>query len=120
MLVRGRSCHAHKVAVVVIRVDPPPSRVITQRDDTILFVVVEADEAFGVVDLDSIKPAVGIRERQAVAESIFDAVDAMKRGADDYIAKGRMQIDELEMRIARALRARTPRAWSAPTSSARP
>jgi DNA-binding NtrC family response regulator len=32
------------------------------------------------------------------------AVDAMKRGADDYIAKGRLQIDELEMRIARALR----------------
>jgi DNA-binding NtrC family response regulator len=32
------------------------------------------------------------------------AVEAMKRGADDYIAKGRMQIDELEMRIARALR----------------
>src|SRR6266568_8905878 len=32
------------------------------------------------------------------------AVDAMKRGADDYIAKGRMQIDELEMRIARVLR----------------
>jgi two-component system response regulator AtoC len=32
------------------------------------------------------------------------AVDAMKRGADDYIAKGRMQIDELEMRISRALR----------------
>ena len=32
------------------------------------------------------------------------AVQAMKRGADDYIAKGRMQIDELEMRIARALR----------------
>jgi DNA-binding NtrC family response regulator len=32
------------------------------------------------------------------------AVDAMKRGADDYIAKGRMQIDELEMRIKRALR----------------
>jgi two-component system response regulator AtoC len=30
------------------------------------------------------------------------AVDAMKRGADDYIAKGRLQIDELEMRIARA------------------
>jgi len=28
----------------------------------------------------------------------------MKRGADDYIAKGRMQIDELEMRIGRALR----------------
>src|SRR5881397_1506122 len=32
------------------------------------------------------------------------AVEAMKRGADDYIAKGRMQIDELEMRINRALR----------------
>ncbi len=32
------------------------------------------------------------------------AVEAMKRGADDYIAKGRMQIDELEMRIARAVR----------------
>jgi DNA-binding NtrC family response regulator len=33
-------------------------------------------------------------------------VEAMKRGADDYIAKGRLQIDELEMRIARALRQR--------------
>src|SRR5439155_6429138 len=32
------------------------------------------------------------------------AVEAMKRGADDYIAKCRLQIDELEMRIARALR----------------
>ena len=32
------------------------------------------------------------------------AVDAMKHGADDYIAKGRLQIDELEMRIARAVR----------------
>src|SRR6266550_1433957 len=32
------------------------------------------------------------------------AVEAMKRGADDYIAKGRMQIDELEMRISRSLR----------------
>lgn len=32
------------------------------------------------------------------------AVDAMRRGADDYIAKGRLQIDELEMRIARALK----------------
>lgn len=32
------------------------------------------------------------------------AVDAMKRGADDYIAKGRLQIEELELRIARALR----------------
>ncbi len=35
------------------------------------------------------------------------AVQAMKSGADDYIAKGRMQIDELEMRIARALRQQT-------------
>jgi DNA-binding NtrC family response regulator len=34
------------------------------------------------------------------------AVQAMKSGADDYIAKGRMQIDELEMRIARVLRQR--------------
>src|SRR5580692_5565235 len=34
------------------------------------------------------------------------AVDAMKRGADDYLPKGRLQIDELEMRIARALRQR--------------
>ncbi|MDQ6630433.1 MAG: sigma-54 dependent transcriptional regulator [Verrucomicrobiota bacterium] len=32
------------------------------------------------------------------------AVNAMKQGADDYIAKGRLQIDELEMRIGRALR----------------
>jgi two-component system, NtrC family, response regulator AtoC len=32
------------------------------------------------------------------------AVEAMKRGADDYISKGRLQIDELEMRIARSLR----------------
>ncbi|HVY71064.1 MAG TPA: sigma-54 dependent transcriptional regulator [Verrucomicrobiae bacterium] len=35
------------------------------------------------------------------------AVEAMKRGADDYIAKGRMQIEELEMRIGRALKAQT-------------
>ena len=35
------------------------------------------------------------------------AVQAMKNGADDYIAKGRMQIDELEMRIARILRHQT-------------
>ena len=35
------------------------------------------------------------------------AVDAMRQGADDYIAKGRLQIDELEMRIARALRSQT-------------
>jgi len=32
------------------------------------------------------------------------AVEAMKQGADDYIAKGRLQIDELEMRITNALR----------------
>ena len=32
------------------------------------------------------------------------AVDAVRQGADDYIAKGRLQIDELEMRIARAVR----------------
>ncbi|MBM3834047.1 MAG: sigma-54-dependent Fis family transcriptional regulator [Verrucomicrobia bacterium] len=32
------------------------------------------------------------------------AVEAIKRGADDYIAKGRLQLDELEMRINRALR----------------
>lgn len=35
------------------------------------------------------------------------AVEAMRRGADDYIAKGRMQIDELEMRIAKSLRQQT-------------
>ena len=35
------------------------------------------------------------------------AVQAMKSGADDYLAKGRMQIDELEMRIARALKGQT-------------
>jgi DNA-binding NtrC family response regulator len=35
------------------------------------------------------------------------AVEAMKHGgADDYMNKGRLQIDELEMRIARALRDR--------------
>ena len=32
------------------------------------------------------------------------AVQAIKKGADDYLPKGRMQIEELEMRIARALR----------------
>src|SRR5262249_12457635 len=32
------------------------------------------------------------------------AVDAIKSGAHDYISKGRFQIDELEMRIAKALR----------------
>src|SRR3954454_16025688 len=35
------------------------------------------------------------------------AVDAMKHGADDYIPKARLQIDELDMRIARSLRQRT-------------
>ena len=35
------------------------------------------------------------------------AVEALKHGADDYLAKGRMQIDELETRIARALRLRS-------------
>jgi DNA-binding NtrC family response regulator len=34
------------------------------------------------------------------------AVEAMKQGADDYIAKGRLQIDELELRIANALKRR--------------
>ncbi len=34
------------------------------------------------------------------------AVEAMKHGADDYIAKGRLQIDELELRIGKALRSR--------------
>ncbi|MGB9602382.1 MAG: sigma-54-dependent transcriptional regulator, partial [Limisphaerales bacterium] len=34
------------------------------------------------------------------------AVEAMKRGADDYISKGRLNIDELEIRIKRALRAK--------------
>src|SRR4029078_4228411 len=31
------------------------------------------------------------------------AVQAMKGGADDYIPKGRLQIDELEIKIAKAL-----------------
>jgi len=35
------------------------------------------------------------------------AVEAMKHGADDYVAKGRMQIDELELRIQRALKRQT-------------
>src|SRR5512136_1807255 len=34
------------------------------------------------------------------------AVEAMKQGVDDYIPKGRLQIDELELRIANALRRR--------------
>jgi DNA-binding NtrC family response regulator len=34
------------------------------------------------------------------------AVEAMRRGADDYISKGRLQIDELELRIAKALKSR--------------
>ncbi|HEV8542703.1 MAG TPA: response regulator, partial [Verrucomicrobiae bacterium] len=32
------------------------------------------------------------------------AVEAIKRGADDYIAKAKLNIDELEFRIRRALR----------------
>ncbi len=32
------------------------------------------------------------------------AVEAMKQGADDYISKGKLQIDELELRIQRALK----------------
>lgn len=35
------------------------------------------------------------------------AVEALKRGADDYIAKGKLQIDELEHRIRKAMRSRT-------------
>src|SRR4051812_21864156 len=35
------------------------------------------------------------------------AVEALKRGADDYIAKGKLQIDELEFRIRRAMRQQT-------------
>jgi DNA-binding NtrC family response regulator len=48
------------------------------------------------------KPPVCILMTAYGSEEI--AVQAMKGGADDYIAKGRLQIDELEMRIARALR----------------
>src|SRR5437763_1549533 len=48
------------------------------------------------------KPSVCILMTAYGSEEV--AVEAMKRGADDYIAKGRMQIDELEMRIARALK----------------
>src|SRR5579871_4409380 len=48
------------------------------------------------------KPPVCILMTAYGSEEI--AVEAMKRGADDYIAKGRLQIDELEMRITRALR----------------
>ncbi len=48
------------------------------------------------------KPPVCILMTAYGSEEI--AVEAMIRGADDYIAKGRLQIDELEMRIARALK----------------
>jgi len=51
------------------------------------------------------KPPVCILMTAYGSEEI--AVEAMKRGADDYIAKGRLQIDELEMRIARALKQQT-------------
>src|SRR6476620_12212774 len=50
------------------------------------------------------KPPVCILMTAYGSEEI--AVQAMREGADDYIAKGRLQIDELEMRIARGLRAR--------------
>ncbi|MCF7763292.1 MAG: sigma-54 dependent transcriptional regulator [Verrucomicrobia bacterium] len=48
------------------------------------------------------KPPVSILMTAYGSEDV--AVEAMKQGADDYIAKGRMQIDELEMRIGRAIR----------------
>lgn len=51
------------------------------------------------------KPPVCILMTAYGSEEI--AVNAMKQGADDYIAKGRLQIDELEMRIARALKHQT-------------
>jgi DNA-binding NtrC family response regulator len=35
------------------------------------------------------------------------AVQALKEGADDYIAKGKLQIDELELRIQRSLKKQT-------------
>src|SRR6476620_12605813 len=35
------------------------------------------------------------------------AVQALKAGADDYIPKGKLQIDELEYRIRRAMRSQT-------------
>jgi two-component system response regulator AtoC len=35
------------------------------------------------------------------------AVEAIKKGADDYIAKGKLSIDELEFRIRRSLRSQT-------------
>jgi DNA-binding NtrC family response regulator len=41
------------------------------------------------------------------------AVKAMQNGADDYIAKGRLQIDELEMRIGKVLRHQTLEAENA-------
>jgi DNA-binding NtrC family response regulator len=51
------------------------------------------------------KPPVCILMTAYGSEDI--AVEAMKQGADDYIAKGRLQIDELEVRIARALRSQS-------------
>lgn len=35
------------------------------------------------------------------------AVQALKEGADDYISKGKLQIDELELRIQRSLKKQT-------------
>lgn len=48
------------------------------------------------------KPPVCILMTAYGSEEI--AVEAMKQGADDYISKGRLQIEELEMRIAKALK----------------
>jgi DNA-binding NtrC family response regulator len=48
------------------------------------------------------KPPVCILMTAYGSEDI--AVAAMKEGADDYISKGRLQIDELELRTQRALR----------------
>lgn len=48
------------------------------------------------------KPPVSILMTAYGSEEI--AVEAIKRGADDYLAKGKLNIDELEFRIRRAMR----------------